>query len=162
VTRWANRSLQRTAARALRWASAAELDSLGVKPRYVATLVCLLATACSQQNLNFGPFEHVTRIEVRHHGGGTSPITSPAQIASVVGFANQELAGWKVPWAGVPVPDISADLYSESTFLGHLGVGPGFLETQRDGTFLAKFVSSGREHLFRNMLSGVPEIGQKP
>jgi hypothetical protein len=81
-----------------------------------------------------------------------SAIESPRDVAVIVQFANEELTGWGTPWAGIPVPDTTADVFSGSTFVGHLGVGRGVLETQRAGTFASKLISAKRESQLRQLL----------
>jgi hypothetical protein len=88
------------------------------------------------------PVGKVTHIEIRGNNNELlSKVTDEKQILAVIAFVDAHRADWGAPWYGIPVPVVVADFYDGESFKGHLGVGPSFLETQRQGDFWSQSAS---------------------
>jgi hypothetical protein len=117
----------------------------------IAVLTAFALAGC--QTHSFPPFENVIRIEVRTNlDAPISTITDKQQISSIMAFVNARSERWEVPWYGVPVPIVVANLYGSSTFLGHFGVGSNFFELQRSGGFFSRSASDAERKEFMNLL----------
>jgi hypothetical protein len=83
--------------------------------------------------------DKVTRVEVRaRHRSVIKTLIAGEQLDKVVAFVNGQREGWERPWAGIPIPQVTAGFYDGETFKGHFGVGRGFFETHREGEFASK------------------------
>ena len=109
---------------------------------------------------SYPPLGAVARIEVKTGSidGPMRVIDDPAEVARVVAFVDERRGGWggSADWVGVPVPQVSADFYSGSEFLGHFGVGPGFFECHRKGSFASQSCTESEERHFLELL-GLPD-----
>jgi hypothetical protein len=102
--------------------------------------------ACN--NMSFQSWQTADRIVVRVDSGHVlRTIANKAVISQVSAFAITKDQGWSAPWSGTPVSRITLDFYSGDRFLGHLGIGPSFLETQGCDEFVSRAltVSDRRE-----------------
>jgi hypothetical protein len=72
----------------------------------------------------------------------TKVIDDLGRVQQFVGFAERHAAGWSTPWYGTPVAVVVLDFYGADGFKGHLGIGPGFLTTQRAGAFLSRALTA--------------------
>jgi hypothetical protein len=101
------------------------------------------------RTITYPPLGSVTRIEIKTGSDDKQVrvIDDPEEIRRVIDFVDSHLRGWGgwADWAGVPVPQVSASFYNGSQFKGHFGVGPGFFECQREGTFASKACSGPEE-----------------
>jgi hypothetical protein len=90
----------------------------------------------------YPPLEGITRVDVRVRLAGrdtsVASITNLDSVARLVEFVNARRSGWRRPWYGIPVPTTVAELYRGSEFMGHVGAGPSFLETQRQDDFASR------------------------
>jgi hypothetical protein len=110
-----------------------------------------------ESSVTVPPIGNVTRIEIRDNSNVLiSEINDKKQIHAIAEFADAHRSGWETPWAGVPVPAIVADLYDGKSFKGNIGVGPNFLETQRQGGFWSQRASRAEIKQFLD-LAGVKE-----
>ena len=120
-----------------------------MRPIRVVSIAVALAAACAtffwpQRTLmptrSFPPIVGATRITVVDPGNSPSDITDPVRITSICAFINRRSGGWggANDMYGVPVPRMRADFFAGKSFLGHFGVGDGFFESQRGGTFASR------------------------
>jgi len=113
-------------------------------------------TACSGKVPPYPPLDGITRVEVRARLAGrdttVASIAERDRIGRIVAFVNARRAGWEQPWAGVPLPIVVADLYRGSEFMGHVGSGASFLETQRQGDFASRSASADEVAEFNALL----------
>lgn len=127
--------------------------------RGICVLVAILIAGCDQEVRPYPLLEGVTRIEVRVRLGSLdttlAPITDRDSVQRIVAFVNARRDHWTTPWYGVPVPTTIADFYRGKEFLGHVGTGTNFLETQRRGEFTSR-VASAEEVATFNALLGLP------
>ena len=79
-------------------------------------------------------------------------ITDPVRVAKVVQFVDARNSDWQTPWYGIPVPGVTAEFWRDKEFLGHLGAGPEFFETQRQGAFASRVASKGEVSAFVQLL----------
>ncbi|HEY2377988.1 MAG TPA: hypothetical protein VGH98_18585 [Gemmatimonadaceae bacterium] len=102
-------------------------------------------TACGGKVPPYPPLEGITRVEVRgrlaQRDTTVASIADPERIGRILAFVNARCAGWERPWAGIPVPIVVADFYRGSEFMGHVGSGASFLETQREDDFASRSAS---------------------
>jgi hypothetical protein len=130
-------------------------------------LIVLLLSAVAVSGCCLGPWGTtypplgpVTRIEVKAglNDKQVRVIDDPAEVQRVVEFVDGHRRGWGwlSDWAGVPVPQVSADFYNGSEFKGHFGVGPGFFECQREGDFASKHCWGPQERRFLELV-GLPD-----
>lgn len=121
----------------------------------VAASIALL-TACDGKVPPYRPLNGITRVEVRArlagHDTAVGSIVEPNRITRIVAFVNARRAGWEQPWAGVPVPTVVAEFYRGSEFMGHVGSGASFLETQREGDFASRPASTEEVAEFNALL----------
>lgn len=125
----------------------------------VTVLFPLLMSACNRAVPAYPALTGITRIEVRARLSGRdttiASITNPDTIARMTAFVNARREGWDVPWYGVPVPVTTAEFYRGREFLGHVGAGAAFLETQRRGEFASRPATDEEVAAF-NALLGIP------
>jgi hypothetical protein len=95
----------------------------------------------------------VTQIVITgRHNETLRTIEDREQIQTIVTFVDKQRSGWGHPWAGIPVPRISANFYDGDTFKGHFGAGPSFFGTQREGDFASKSVSPEQCQAFLRLI----------
>jgi hypothetical protein len=102
----------------------------------IPTLLLMLASvACANRarEREFPPIGSVDHIVVvANYGRDTLPVISDsARVASIVAFANRYRSGWGTPWAGVPVPRVTAAFIRRAADKGavqYFGAGPRFFE----------------------------------
>jgi hypothetical protein len=100
----------------------------------------------------------VSRIEVRTNEDQLlKTIEDASTICAFVAYVDNRRTGWGGfnDAFGVPVPFIVANVYDGNVFRGHVGLGNGFLEAQRDGGFASKAITNAEELEFLQIL-GVP------
>jgi hypothetical protein len=119
--------------------------------------VAVLAVGCcalASGTKTYSPLGPVTRIEVHTDGQPVKVIDDPVRVARIVEYADARRQRWggTSDAFGVPVPRVSAFFYEGDKFRGHFGVGPGFLETQRDGDFASRVASEREEREFLELL----------
>lgn len=107
------------------------------------------ATACSLRwltpcpNMRFERLRTADRVVVRSDTNkALRTISDPASISLLVAFAEAHANRWGTPWYGPPVEVVSAGFYSDSQFLGDLGVGDDFLSAQGCGGLQSRPVST--------------------
>ncbi|MDB5308843.1 MAG: hypothetical protein JWO38_3045 [Gemmataceae bacterium] len=128
----------------------------------IGVLIAALALAgccLGPWGTSYPPLGRVTRIEVRDLSNNRLRVMDdPAEIQRVVEYIDGHRHGWNwmSGWAGVPVPQITAEFYDGSEFKGHFGVGPGFFECQREGDFASKGIWSWQERRFLELV-GLPD-----
>lgn len=126
--------------------------------RTVRVLLAVLVIGCERELPPYPVLDGVTRIDVRVRVGSRdttlAPITDRDSVERIVAFVNARRDRWTQPWYGVPVPRTVAELYNGSAFVGHIGAGANFLETQRLGDFASRSASPEEVATF-NALVGV-------
>lgn len=129
--------------------------------RRLSAVVCTLAlqvAACDEKIRPYPPLEGITRVDVRVRVAGRDTIVTsiidPDSLGRVVAFVNVRRDGWKRPWSGIPVPVVLAEFYRGKVFMGHVGSGASFLETQREDDFASRPASAEEVAAF-NALLGV-------
>ena len=124
----------------------------------VGVQLALLAAACGGKMRPYPPLEGVTRVDVRVRLAGRdttiASIVDPDSVRRIAAFVNARRDGWERPWYGVPVAVVVADFYRGKDFMGHVGSGASFLETQREGDFASRPASAEEVATF-NALLGV-------
>jgi hypothetical protein len=122
----------------------------------VGASVALLAAACGGKVPSYPPLDGVTRVDVRvrlnGHDTTVASIADPDSIRRIVAFVNARRDGWERPWYGIPVPIVVANFYRGSEFMGHVGSGASFLETQREGDFSSRPASTEEVAAFNSLL----------
>ena len=115
------------------------------------------ALGCAPELPRFPDFAGATRVVVTGAGGTDTlaVLSDPERVAAVARFADARNDHWDVPWAGVPVPRVSAAFWRGSEFRGSFGVGPNFFETQREGEFASRAASDADRAAFLVVL-GLP------
>lgn len=68
-------------------------------------------------------------------------ITDKAVILGLAKFAEAHQTGWSIPAAGTPIAPITLEFFSGTKFLGHLGIGHNFLESQGCDDFVSRNLS---------------------
>jgi hypothetical protein len=81
-------------------------------------------------------------------------ITNKDAISELVGFAVAHSDDWTAPWYGTPVPSMTAEFYRGTQFLGHLGVGNQFLETQGCDDFVSRKISASEYQSAMKLVEG--------
>jgi hypothetical protein len=101
-----------------------------------------------------GPFTRVVVVDDRSVGAPDTlaVISEPARLAALAAYVDARRAEWEQPWYGIPVPQVSAYLYTAGGFAGHVGAGPNFLEVQRLGTFASRSASRAELQEFARLL----------
>jgi hypothetical protein len=127
----------------------------------IATVgVCLagIAAGCARSVPAYPPLDGVTRVEVQVRVSGrdtvVANIVDPDSVRRITTFLNARRAGWERPWYGIPVPIVVANFYRGGEFMGHVGSGSSFLETQREDDFSSRPASAEEVAAF-NALLGV-------
>ena len=122
----------------------------------VTVSVTLSSTACNRTVPTYPTLDGVTRVEVHVRAAGRDStiesIVDPDAVARITAFVNARRDGWEVPWFGVPVPTTEAYFYRGPQFLGHVGAGATFLETQRLDTFASRPASAEEVAAFNALL----------
>ena len=115
-----------------------------------------LLLACGVKVPPFPPLDGITRVDVRVEMDGrdttVASIAGRDSIGRLVAFVNARRDGWERPWYGIPVPSVVANFYREGEFMGHVGSGPSFLETQREDDFASRPSSSSEVAEFNALL----------
>jgi hypothetical protein len=122
-----------------------------MRPTLTVTLL-VLTTSClaAERSIDLARLEQTRRVDVRTTPAGvTKSIEDVAIIQKVVAFAKTRQTGWRAPWYGTPIGRVALDFYGTDGFLGHLGIGEDFLETQQDGFFSRSLKQEEREDLIR-------------
>ncbi len=91
----------------------------------------------------------VTHIEFKSHELDGLRIDDPKMIGRFLGFYNQFLEGWSIPWYGPPVAKIHFSLFSGNQLAGDFGVSNNFI-TRTHGNFWSQTVSEERILAFIN------------
>ena len=124
----------------------------------VTLFLAVLGSACNRAVPAYPALVGITRIDVRTRLSGRDTtiesIANPDSIARVIDFVNARREGWEVPWSGVPVPVTIAEFYRGREFLGHVGAGAMFFETQRRDDFASRH-ATGEEVAAFNALLGI-------
>ncbi len=125
---------------------------LGLIASTAMLTVSCSSTVCSTlvpgRNIDFAGWERATRAEVGTHNGPRMRVDDPGALRRIVEIARAQSGPWKVPWYGVPVGRLNVDIYEGDVFLGHLGVGDEFLETQwGDGFYCHELEVADRERI---------------
>ena len=126
-------------------------------PRILPWLLVFAVSACNTTLPPMPPVGPLTRVVViddRSAGGRDTlaVISEPARLAALAAYVDARRAEWGRPWYGIPVPQVSAYLYTASGFAGHVGAGPNFLEVQRLGTFASRSASQAELQEFARLL----------
>jgi hypothetical protein len=112
----------------------------------VAVVVYAFCEGCSQYscaNMGFKSFEGADRIVVKQMSKTTlTTITDRSRISRITHFVETHENDWSVPFGGTPIGSISLEFYSGAQFLGHFGIGRGFVEAQGCGNFLSRHLAS--------------------
>ncbi len=124
---------------------------------HAMTVAAVLLCGCDRP-IAFPALQGITQVTVRtNHDRIVKTISEPRAVAAIVAFANAHRNGWRVPWAGVPVPQLVVEFHRGEAFAGHLGVGRTFFETQREGMFAAQPASATERAAFLALLEVQPE-----
>ena len=127
----------------------------------VTVFLAVLGSACNRAVPAYSALAGITRIDVRARVSGrdtiVASIANPDSIVRVTDFVNARRDGWEVPWSGVPVPVTTAEFYRGSEFLGHVGAGATFFETQRRDDFASRPATSEEVAAF-NALLGITKV----
>jgi hypothetical protein len=100
----------------------------------------------------FPPLVGVTELRIRNRAGDSiSVIQDTMRIKQVVAYVNARNAGWTRPIGGIPIPRVVIEFHGVA-FMGHVGFGNGFLETQRMGTFASRRASETELATIRALL----------
>lgn len=105
---------------------------------------------------SFSQFVRISKITVYNDAGVCiAVIRSPARIADICALANRYSDKWGGAGDvfGVPIAPLKAEFFAGQVFQGHLGIGDGFLETQRDGDFASRQVSKSETNALKTLLS---------
>jgi hypothetical protein len=107
--------------------------------------------------MNFKAWEGADRVVIREESKTTvKTITDRSAISQIAAFAEARSTGWGTPLAGTPVANITLDFFADGRFLGHLGIGKTFIESQGCGAFVSRaLTNTDRGQIVR--LIGVPE-----
>jgi hypothetical protein len=130
----------------------------------IPTLLLVVASvACAnrareQEFPPIGSVDHI--VVVANYGRDTLPVISDsARVASIVAFANRYRSGWGTPWAGVPVPRITAAFFHRAADKGavqYFGAGPRFFEASSSpGDFSSRSAEDGEIAEFLHLI-GAP------
>jgi hypothetical protein len=103
-------------------------------------LCAILASACSSscKSVSFALFEKADRVVIKADSNPVSRITDPVVISKIVAFALAHEQGWKAPVPDTPIGGLKLEFYSGDQFLGHIGIGRAFLETQGCDYFVSR------------------------
>jgi hypothetical protein len=134
-----------------------------MRPCLAWPLVAFLLATCNGALPPMPLLPHATRVVVvaGPSNDTLAVLTDPVRVAALTTFVNARREGWEVPWAGVPIPQVSADFYTGAEFHGHVGAGPTFLEAQRAGSFASRRASAAELAEFAQLL-GVPQARFTP
>jgi hypothetical protein len=132
--------------------------------RFASAAALLFATSCTLLDSAapaFRPVGPVARIVVTVDGRDSlPPITDPVRVRAIVNFVDARASGWVIPWAGVPVPRVSAGFFRRATDRGavhYFGAGRGFFEaSSRPGDFASRPATDGEVAEFLRLI-GAPE-----
>ena len=126
-------------------------------------LLMLASAACANRAREhefppIGPVDHI--VVVSNYGRDTLPaISDSARVAAIVAFANRYRSGWGTPWAGVPVPRITAAFFRSAAAKGavqYFGAGPRFFEASSSpGDFSSRSAQDAEIAEFLHLL-GAP------
>jgi hypothetical protein len=93
--------------------------------------------------MNFKTREGADRVVIRKESKtAVKTITDRSTISQIAVFAEVRSGGWGTPLAGTPVANITLDFYSGGQFLGHLGIGRSFIESQGCGAFVSRTLTN--------------------
>jgi hypothetical protein len=121
-----------------------------------ATILVLLSiqgcgTPCNR--MDFDPWKQADHIVVRRTSNiFVKNITDTAVIKQTAEFAQARRDGWSVGVGGTRIPEYNLDFYSGEHFLGHLGVGKTFIESQGCDDFVERKLSSSDQRLIFGLL----------
>lgn len=85
-------------------------------------------------------------------------ITDRTVILGLAKFAEAHQTGWSTLAAGTPVAPLTLEFFSGAKFLGHLGIGENFLETQGCDDFVSRSISRAD----RSALVGSIGVSDRP
>lgn len=120
------------------------------------TLFLFLVAGCARRLPAFPKLVTATQIQVRDSEGRVTIITDTQQVAAIVQFFDDRTTSWVVPWYGTPVGKVRFAVYEGKQLKGSFGVGRGFLDCQRQGTFGVRWASDQEVQKVLE-LAGVPE-----
>lgn len=120
------------------------------------TTLLLVAAGCARRLPAFPKLARATQIQVRDSEGRVTTVTDPQRVADIVRFFDDRTTAWVVPWYGTPVGKVRFAIYDGLQLKGSFGVGRGFLDCQRQGSFGVRWASD-REVQEVLELAGVPE-----
>jgi len=126
---------------------------------HLALLSGALMTGCSPacHVTEFDTWSAADHIVIRlGHQRPDRTITDRQRIARIAAFAQAHADGWRSPWYGTPVGDITLDVYRGPRFMGHLAIGSNFLESQGCEDFMSRTVSPTDRRAILSLV-GVPE-----
>jgi hypothetical protein len=111
----------------------------------LVAIVFLLVAGCSEKcaSVNFKGWENADRVVVTKASKTTlKALSDRSTISRIAAFAQSRSSEWATPLAGTPVAPITVEFYSGGQFLGHLGVGESFIESQGCGAFVSRKLGS--------------------
>ena len=102
-------------------------------------------------------FRDVDGAKISCHSQDVASVTQSIHVSAIVDFINQHQDNWSVPWAGVPVPTASVELYRGGQLLGSFGAGVNFFERYQQGVFSSRDASATDLATFKRLLISASE-----
>jgi hypothetical protein len=135
------------------------LITLKLRTAHIVLTACVLIAGCSPacHVTEFDGWSTADHIDIRL--GNQRPqrtITDPSLIAKIATFAQAHADDWGSPWYGTPIGNITLEVYSGHRFMGHLAIGPTFLESQGCDDFMSRSLSQTDRRVILSLV-GLPE-----
>ena len=106
------------------------------------------------------PVTNLTLVEVhdghylpRYGIGSAVVITNATQLHRIAEFISTRTNQWEIPWSGVPVPKVVAELHTDTGMrLGRFGAGKGFFQWSARGDWFSRRASREEVEEFLRLL----------